>query len=311
MTRRMRTAPNRRRPTVVLAAAAALLVAGIGSAASVRPGGAFGRRTGAGATRSPATGRVVASQTAPRVERERPELLRRRQGAAPEQPEWTGEEPLSVLVVMDLSSSVSGARLEAAISGVTALFSALSEEDRCALLTFTRSVELHAGWDGTCAAAAVAAAEVRGGGPAALNNALTLALGLLADAPPRRPVLVVFTDGVDGASWARDSWPLHAAGNVLPTVLSVTAPPVLSGSGRVGGVYGSIDADDLANRIVYEGRQLQDSGRDLRGLRNVDPFWVLTQLVEMGGGVLVRTGGAPDEIETALAGLLDAIGPTR
>lgn len=235
------------------------------------------------------------------------DLLRRRREDLP-RPVWTGQEPLSVAVVFDLSSSVSGARLRAAIAGVEALFSALDEEDRCALLAFTRSVELHAGWDGTCADAAVAAAELRSGGPAAFNNALTLAFGLLADRPGR-PVLVVFTDGVDGASWARDSWPLFAAAGVPPTVLAITAPPNLTRSGRVGGTYGSISADDLANQITFEGRHLQDEGRDMRGLRNVDPFWALTYLTAISGGQLVRTSGEAGEIESALAGVLDALQP--
>ena len=245
--------------------------------------------------------------TAPGVGGAGLDLLRRRRDDLP-RPVWTGQEPLSVVVVFDLSSSVSGARLRSAVAGVEALFSALDEEDRCALLAFTRSVELHAGWDGTCADAAAAASELRSGGPAAFNNALTLAFGLLADRPGR-PVLVVFTDGVDGASWARDSWPLFAAAGVPPTVLAITAPPNLTRSGRVGGTYGSISAQDLANQITFEGRHLQDEGRDMRGLRNVDPFWALTYLTAISGGQLVRTSGEAGEIESALAGALDALQP--
>ena len=245
--------------------------------------------------------------TAPGVGGAGLDLLRRRRDDLP-RPVWTGQEPLSVVVVFDLSSSVSGARLRSAVAGVETLFSALDEEDRCALLAFTRSVELHAGWDGTCADAAAAAAELRSGGPAAFNNALTLAFGLLADRPGR-PVLVVFTDGVDGASWARDSWPLFAAAGVPPTVLAITAPPNLTRSGRVGGTYGSISAQDLANQITFEGRHLQDEGRDMRGLRNVDPFWALTYLTAISGGQLVRTSGEAGEIESALAGALDALQP--
>ena len=219
--------------------------------------------------------------------------------------EWSPDEPLSLAVVMDLSSSVSGDRLAAAAGGIRALFSALDEEDRCALLSFTREVVLHAGWDGTCAEAARAAAGLRSGGPSALNNALTLALGLLADAPGR-PVLVLFTDGVDGASWTRDTWPLVATAGSAPLILAVTAPAA-RGAGSVGGVYGSIDAEDLANQIVFEGRNLQDSGRDLRGLRNTDPFWALAELARLSGGALLRTEGDPGEIEAALSGLLEAV----
>ncbi len=217
---------------------------------------------------------------------------------------WDPDEAVSLLAVMDLSSSVTGPRLAAASSGIATLFSALGEEDRCALLSFTRQVTLHAGWDGTCAEAAEATASLKGGGPSALNNALTLALGLLADAPGR-PVLVVFTDGVDGASWTRDTWPLVAAAGSSPLVFGVTAPAA-RGAGSVGGVYGTVSEEDLANQIVFEGRLLQDTGRDLRGLRNTDPFWALGELARRSGGDLRRTGGEPEEIREALAGLLDA-----
>lgn len=243
--------------------------------------------------------------TAPGVSGAGPELLR---SEDLERPVWTGEEPLYIAAVVDLSASVSGSRLEAVTAGLRTLLSSLEEDDRCTLVGFTRSVTLHAGWADGCAAAAVAAGELRGGGPGALNNALTLAFGLLAEVPGR-PILVLFTDGPDGASWARDSWPLVAAGPVPPTVLAVTAPPSLGGGGRVGGLYGSISADDLSNRITFEGRHLQDAGRDLRGLRSVDPFWVLTQLAEMSLGTVVRTSGDPEAIETSLAGLLSALQP--
>lgn len=289
---------------IVLAAVFFAPAGGFAGAAPVEsvPGPGPGAVVAAAAQAHPRTGAV------PGVEGAALEMLRRRDDLP--RPVWTGQEPLSVVAVFDLSSSVAGARLEAAVAGFRALFSSLDDDDRCALLGFTRSVELYAGWDGTCADAAAAAGDLRSGGPAALNNALTLAFGLLADVPGR-PVLVLFTDGVDGASWARDTWPLFAAGAVPPTVLSVTAPPTMSRSGRVGGTYGSISADDLANQIVFEGRNLQDQGRDLRGLRNVDPFWVLTHLAEISGGLMVRTSGEAGEIEAALAGLLDAIGPTE
>lgn len=210
-------------------------------------------------------------------------------------------EMLSVLAVVDLSASVAGPRLRAAASGVAALFSGLGPGDRCALLSFTRSLELHTDWEDGCGAAAEAAAALRSGGPAALNNALTVALGLLAEAPGR-PVLALFTDGVDGASWTRDTWPLFAAAGNAPLILAVTAPPVV-GAGGVGGVYGTVSREDLENSIVFEGRTLMDRGRDLRGLRNTDPFWVFEELARRSGGALVRTGGDPEEIESALAGL--------
>lgn len=215
------------------------------------------------------------------------------------------DEAVSVLAVLDLSASVRGPRLRAATAGVSALFSALGPDDRCALASFSRSVELHANWEDGCARAAEQAAALKSGGPSALNNALTLALGLLADAPGR-PVLALFTDGVDGASWSRDAWPLLAAAGSAPLVFSVTAPPAV-GAGGVGGVYGSVNREDLANAIAFEGRNVVDRGRDLRGLRNTDPFWVLGELARVSGGALLRTGGEPEEIEASLATVPDRI----
>lgn len=215
------------------------------------------------------------------------------------------DEAVAVLAVLDLSASVRGPRLRAATAGVSALFSALGPDDRCALASFSRSVELHANWEDGCVRAAEQAAALKSGGPSALNNALTLALGLLADAPGR-PVLALFTDGVDGASWSRDAWPLLAAAGSAPLVFSVTAPPAV-GAGGVGGVYGSVNREDLANAIAFEGRNVVDRGRDLRGLRNTDPFWVLGELARVSGGALLRTGGEPEEIEASLATVPDRI----
>jgi len=95
---------------------------------------------------------------------------------------------------------------------------------------------------------------------------------------------------------------------VSPLVFSVTAPAVLSRGGRVGGVYGSVDAEDFSRQIQYEGRHVTSGDVEVRGLRNVDPFWVLDELGRRTGGALVRTGGEPSEVEEALAGLGEEIG---
>ncbi len=215
--------------------------------------------------------------------------------------------PLAVAAVVDLSASVRGPMLEAVQSGLGSFFSGLGDADRCAVVSFRRSVELHAGWEDSCAHAAAAVAELKSGGPSALNNAIMLAMGLLAEAPGR-PVLAIFTDGVDGASWSRDLWPMVAIAGASPMVLSVTAPAILARGGRVGGLYGAVSAEDFAQQIEFEGRNLRSGSVDLKGLRNVDPYWVLEELARRSGGVLVRTSGEPSDIRDALAGLSGEIG---
>lgn len=221
--------------------------------------------------------------------------------------EWTPDEPLAVAAVLDLSSSVSGERLKAVHAGFQSFLSGLGEDDRCAVIGFTRTVIQHAGWDGTCTDAAEAVSSLVSGGPAARNNGVMLALGLLANAPGR-PVLVLFTDGEDGASWTPDQWSMIASRGIAPMVLAVTAPAVARGGGRLRGAYNRVSAeDDLAVSWRYEGRFVQIEERDLEGMRSVDPFQALVDLGNATGGGITATNGDPEAIREAIASLRRAI----
>ena len=220
--------------------------------------------------------------------------------------EWSPDEPLAVAVVMDLSSSVSGDRLDAVLAGFASFLSGLGEQDRCAVVSFTRTVIQHAGWDGTCTDAAEAVSKLVSGGPAALHNGVMLALGLLANAPGR-PVLALFTDGEDGASWTSDGWPMIAARGIAPMVLAVTAPAAARGGGRLRGAYDLVNDDGFALRWKYEGRFVQVEELDLGGMRSVESFQTLADLGRATGGGVIRTTGEPDEIQQEIAALQDAI----
>ena len=221
--------------------------------------------------------------------------------------DWTPDEPLAVAAVLDLSSSVSGDRLDAVIGGFRSFLSGLGDDDRCAVLSFTRSVVLHAGWDESCAEAAEGLGALVSGGPSAHNSGVMLALGLLADAPGR-PVLALFSDGEDGASWAADGWPLIATSGIAPMVLAVTAPAVTRSQGRLRGAYARMDAqEDIAVRWRYEGRFVQIENWDLGGMRSVDPFQVLEDLATSTGGGVIRADGSPESIEREIASLGAAI----
>lgn len=221
--------------------------------------------------------------------------------------EWTPDEPLAVAAVVDLSSSVSGDRLDAVIAGFRSFLGGLGEEDRCVVVSFTRSVHQHAGWDGTCAEATEGLSGLVSGGPAARNNGVMLALGLLANAPGR-PVLAMFTDGEDGASWTPARWPMIASRGIAPMVLAVTAPATARGGGRLRGAYNRVsDGEDMAVSWRYEGRFVQIEERDLGGMRSVDPFQTLVDLGNATGGGVIRTNGDPEAIEREIASLREAI----
>lgn len=221
--------------------------------------------------------------------------------------DWTPDEPLAVAAVLDLSSSVAGDRLEAVVAGFQDFLSGLASHDRCALIGFTRTVIQRAGWDETCAEAAEVLPELVSGGPAARNNAVMLAMGLLADAPGR-PVLALFTDGDDGASWTPDGWPMIASRGIAPMFLSVTAPAAARGGGQLRGAYNRVsNEEDLAVSWRYEGRFVQIEERDLEGMRSVDPFQALAELGTATGGGVIRTDGDPDAIRREIASLKNAI----
>ena len=220
--------------------------------------------------------------------------------------EWSPDEPLAVAAVLDLSSSVSGDRLEAVITGFQEFLSGLGDKDRCAVIAFTRTVIQHAGWNATCAEAADAVSKLVSGGPAARNNGVMLALGLLADAPGR-PVLAMFTDGDDGASWTPDLWPMIAIRGIAPMVLAVTAPAAVRGGGRVRGAYDLVNDDGFALRWRYEGRFVQVEELDLEGMRSVNPFQSLVDLGNATGGGVISTNGDPEAIQREIAALGSAI----
>jgi len=132
--------------------------------------------------------------------------------------------PLSVQLVLDVSGSVSGRRLERLIAAANGLLTALRPGDRAGLVTFSH--QLLAPIDMTADIAAVRAA-LRGivsSGRTAMRDAVQLALAKTDDSESRRLVLV-FTDGVDNASWLSEKAIIESASRaaVVIHVVRVTA----------------------------------------------------------------------------------------
>jgi len=110
------------------------------------------------------------------------------------------ELPLSVTLMLDTSSSVSGDRLAHLIQAGSELTGALHADDRAALITFSHAVDLRVPMTHDFSRINAALALLNGAGATSLRDAVHLAIELAPD-DATRPLLLVFTDGHDTSSW--------------------------------------------------------------------------------------------------------------
>jgi VWFA-related protein len=110
-------------------------------------------------------------------------------------------QPIDVAIVVDVSSSVRGSQLERLRAAARALVGLLTPRDRATLVTFDHLVTLGPR-DGPPAGLEPQLTALEAGGGTALVDAVTTALAWSAGRD--RPMLVlVFSDGLDTASWTR------------------------------------------------------------------------------------------------------------
>ena len=108
-------------------------------------------------------------------------------------------QPLTAVLVFDVSNSLSGERLDSLRSASQALLGALRPEDEASLIAFTDVVRWMVEPTTDKASISRALARLQPGGGTAIQDALYASLTL-----PRirgRGLIVLFTDGADNASW--------------------------------------------------------------------------------------------------------------
>jgi len=108
--------------------------------------------------------------------------------------------PLSAMFALDVSASVRDEPLTHLKQAASAAIFALKPSDRAALLTFSEQLRLAADWTSDRGALNTAVWAVTGRGATALHDVAYAAL-TLRDEPPRRTLVLIFTDGDDTASW--------------------------------------------------------------------------------------------------------------
>jgi VWFA-related protein len=108
--------------------------------------------------------------------------------------------PLSVMLVLDTSSSVRGTPLTHLKQAASGVVDRLLPGDRAALMSFNGAVSLDCDWTSDRRRLQDAIDRVDAGGATALHDAAYAAL-MLRDPSPGRPLVLVFSDAADTASW--------------------------------------------------------------------------------------------------------------
>jgi VWFA-related protein len=108
--------------------------------------------------------------------------------------------PLNVILALDMSDSVAGDRLTRLQQAVGALLSKLHKDDQAALVTFSHRVALGAALGSNLAPMQQALLHVEGSGDTALIDGAYAGI-MVGEGDVGRGLLIVFSDGVDTASW--------------------------------------------------------------------------------------------------------------
>jgi Ca-activated chloride channel family protein len=132
------------------------------------------------------------------------------------------EAPVDAHLVLDLSGSVMGSKLEALRDAAGAFLDGLSTVDRAGLVGFQHSISVGVPLTSEIPRVRFALDTVEGGGSTALHDAVYVALRL-PEGGSRRAAVVVFSDGVDNVSWLSGDDVVEAAGRSGAVVYGVDA----------------------------------------------------------------------------------------
>jgi Ca-activated chloride channel family protein len=189
-----------------------------------------------------------------------------------------GEVPMTAVVLLDASESMQGLRLPKALEGAKVFLRGLRELDQAMVLLFSDRLLRATSFasDPAVLTAALTGVTIQGG--TAVNDHLYLALKHL-EAQPGRPVVVLFSDGIDVHSalpMREVLWKLGRSQALLYWIL-------LEGEGKAGG-----DTISSAWR---------------NGEANKEEAALLRQAVEQSGGQVYPIA-RPEELVPAFAEIL-------
>ena len=126
------------------------------------------------------------------------------------EPALEEETPVDAVLVLDMSGSVRGPKLDALKEAARAFLGGLREGEQAALLAFREEVHLLHPFTPDLARVRSALDEASSRGSTALVDAVYAALRL-RERGPRRTAVVVFSDGLDNLSWLTPGKVVEAA----------------------------------------------------------------------------------------------------
>jgi len=132
--------------------------------------------------------------------------------------------PLNVVLALDMSESVSGNRLEQLREASSGLLGGLTKDDQAGLVTFTQRVVLGSKLTNDLAKIREAMTPLNDVGDTSIIDA-TYAAMMLGESDVGRGLVIVFSDGLDTASWLTAEMVLNTAkrSDVVVYAVSVQA----------------------------------------------------------------------------------------
>jgi len=118
--------------------------------------------------------------------------------------------PLNVILTLDMSDSVAGDRLEHLRDAGRSALTTLMNGDQSALITFSHAVLVRTPLSGDADAVHQALDDVEGAGETALVDGIFTGM-MIGESDAGRALQIVFSDGVDTASWLTPAAMLDAA----------------------------------------------------------------------------------------------------
>jgi VWFA-related protein len=190
-------------------------------------------------------------------------------------------QPLRMTLVLDVSESVAGPRLASLIKASRGLIPALRPRDEMSLITFSHRVTSVVPMGHDPAAVDAALATLTGDGATSLRDAAYLGLAA-APGQPSRALMLLFSDGLDTASFLTDSAVLAAARRSNTVVHAVHARPddflerlVEVTGGRTWSAGSDRQLEELFGRVLDEMRaryvlSYSPSGRQTPGWHQIN-----------------------------------------